>query len=605
MQKTKLNRNIVPTHLAVQAMRDNGYKNAAYAIAELMDNAIQAGASNIELLCAEERTERSQRITSRVKQIAVLDDGSGMDEETLIKALQFGNGNYLESSKHTGIGRYGMGLPCSSISQCRRVDVWTWQDGVQNAIHSYLDLDEIKRGDVDSSEVPMPKKNKIPKIWQQVGKSFGEKGTLVLWSNIDLCMWRTASAIIRHSEYIIGRMYRKFLNTKKVKIRMVSFDAAQPSNNEEKFALPNDPIYLMEKTSCPAPFDKEPMFKPDGDNYTFLHQVEYGGKKYPVRLTFTYAKEEARQGHNPGSKPHGKHAARNVGVSVVRADRELELDQSWVNTHDPRERWWGVEIDFPPALDEIFGVTNNKQSARHFNDIAKLDFQDMCDREGLSPTEMTKLLKDDEDPIVCLIEIANLIKTRLGPLRTLIQTQTKSTDREIRKLGAEAEMKATEATKKRQEEGHTGESDKSESDPDEKRKKEVQDLLVQLGETNSAAKFAVETAFNAGLKYIFTQSDMESPAFFTVKPKGGEVIISLNMNHPAYHKLFEVLDDDVKSESIEELKQRLTTARDALKLLLMAWARYEDEQPDGSSRTRAQQMRFDWGVVASEFLQGE
>ena len=26
---------IVPAHLAVQAMRDNGYKNAAYAIAEL------------------------------------------------------------------------------------------------------------------------------------------------------------------------------------------------------------------------------------------------------------------------------------------------------------------------------------------------------------------------------------------------------------------------------------------------------------------------------------------------------------------------------------------------------------------------------------------
>ena len=39
---------IVPAHLAVQAMRDNGYKNAAYAIAELMDNAIQAGASNIQ-----------------------------------------------------------------------------------------------------------------------------------------------------------------------------------------------------------------------------------------------------------------------------------------------------------------------------------------------------------------------------------------------------------------------------------------------------------------------------------------------------------------------------------------------------------------------------
>jgi hypothetical protein len=41
---------IVLAHLAVQAMRDNGYKNAAYVIAELMDNSIQAGATQVELL---------------------------------------------------------------------------------------------------------------------------------------------------------------------------------------------------------------------------------------------------------------------------------------------------------------------------------------------------------------------------------------------------------------------------------------------------------------------------------------------------------------------------------------------------------------------------
>ncbi|MBE9618498.1 ATP-binding protein [Mycolicibacterium smegmatis] len=44
---------LVPTHLAVQAMRDNGYRNTAYAIAELIDNSIQAGATRVELLCRE------------------------------------------------------------------------------------------------------------------------------------------------------------------------------------------------------------------------------------------------------------------------------------------------------------------------------------------------------------------------------------------------------------------------------------------------------------------------------------------------------------------------------------------------------------------------
>jgi len=38
----------------------------------------------------------------------------------------------------------------------------------------------------------------------------------------------------------------------------------------------------------------------------------------------------------------------------VRAGRELDLDQAWVIKYDPVERWWGVEVEFPPALDEQF-----------------------------------------------------------------------------------------------------------------------------------------------------------------------------------------------------------------------------------------------------------
>jgi hypothetical protein len=44
-------------------MGDNGYKNAAYALAELMNNAIQAGASQVELLCGERKQQVEQRNT--------------------------------------------------------------------------------------------------------------------------------------------------------------------------------------------------------------------------------------------------------------------------------------------------------------------------------------------------------------------------------------------------------------------------------------------------------------------------------------------------------------------------------------------------------------
>src|SRR3954447_17230650 len=94
---------IVPTSLAVKAMRDNGYKNAAYAVAELMDNSIQAGASTVELLCADQESFIEERTRRRISRLAVLDDGSGMDADILQITLQFGNGSRLNEGQSAGM----------------------------------------------------------------------------------------------------------------------------------------------------------------------------------------------------------------------------------------------------------------------------------------------------------------------------------------------------------------------------------------------------------------------------------------------------------------------------------------------------------------------
>lgn len=386
---------IVPVHLVVQAMRDNGYKNAAYALAELIDNAIQAGATGVEVLCAEKEIQLEQRRRSRIRQIAVLDNGSGMDDTVLRMALQFGNGTYLAEEKHTGMGRFGMGLPCSSISQCKRVEVWTWQSGVENAIYTYLDLNEIKHKQL--TEVPEPQKRPVPEIWEKVTTGFGQTGTLVVWSDIDRCMWKTGKTIIENSEFVIGRMYRKFLDSKEVVIRMATFDIDEPTKIiEGKFAQPNDPGYLMAETSCPDPFDKKPMFQAweGDDNYETTFTIEFRGLKHEVKIRFSYAKEEARLPlgkKDAGKLPHGQHAGKNMGVSVVRARRELELDQSWAQKR-ATERWWGVEIEFPPALDDLFGVTNNKQSARNFSDMASLDIDELL-KDGKTISQLKEELR--------------------------------------------------------------------------------------------------------------------------------------------------------------------------------------------------------------------
>jgi hypothetical protein len=598
---------IVPAHLAVKAMRDNGYKNAAYAVAELMDNSIQAGAKHVELLIAERIVTNKQRERRRIHQIAVLDDASGMDESTLRIALQFGNGTRLEDGQR-GIGRFGMGLPASSISQAQRVEVWTWQNGVDHALYTYLDLNEIAQQAM--TEVPAPEVRAIPQVWKSGGKTWGKSGTLVVWSTLDRLIWKTALTLVDNSEFIIGRMYRRFLQEGAVSIRLAAFDADQPKTATlERFARPNDPGYLMLETSTPAPYDKEALFERwGGDDYELKHEVLYKGEKHPVYLRFSYAKEAAREGHTPGSRPYGKHAARNTGVSVVRAGRELELDDGWADPSDPRDRWWGIEIEFPPALDEIFGVTNNKQHAHALSELAKIDFEAFL-KDGMTLAEMREEFELDDDPRAPLIEIADRIQKTRNVLRRLLRAQTASEDssnRRRRHAGKNTpESRATEVTKQRQEAGHSGRSDADEALPADQRREQIESELEQLGLPAAVAQEMAATTVSVGLKYNFSEADLETSAFFSVRQKGGSILITLNTNHPAFTTLVEVLERDTTDDDDAELRRRLTNAADGLKLLLSAWARYEDEQPDGPRRIAAQETRADWGRLARQFMQKE
>jgi hypothetical protein len=411
--------NIVPAHLAVKAMRDNGYKNAAYAIAELMDNAIQAGASNVELLCGEREVQLDQRKSSRIQKIAVLDNGSGMDERVLRLALQFGNGTHLDPEDQDGIGKFGMGLPSSSMSQCREVDVWSWQDGIENALHTHLDLDKILNEEMSS--VPQPMVEPIPARWRRVGQTFGESGTLVVWSDLDRVMWKTARAIIRNSERLIGRIYRRFLADGRAQIRMHSFDLDAPERGDgiDKCAEANDPLYLMEDTSCP--FEEEPMFEQWGSTHEI--PISYEGEEHEVKVTVSVAKEEARSMPQAGAKEHGRHAAKNVGISVIRAGRELEMNDSWATNMDPRERWWGAEVEFPPALDRIFGVSSNKQAAHNFHQLDADAFK----QAGETNQELKDRLLQKSSPSGALLEISRTIDRNLKVLREHIKGQREGT----------------------------------------------------------------------------------------------------------------------------------------------------------------------------------
>ncbi len=579
---------IVATHLVVKAMRDNGYKNAAYALAELIDNSIQAGASEIKLVCIEDSNNGRRNLS----EIAVIDNGNGMDKDTLELSLGFGNGTHLTAENQDGIGKFGMGLPNSSISQCKKVEVYTWQNN-GDVLYSYLDLDEITNNGLE--EVPEPAQKNVPNEFKEYIN--GESGTLVLWSKIDRCMWKTAKSIFKHSEFIIGRMYRYFIQDNAVSIEMIAktengqLSLSNTGNNNFKA---NDPIYLMNKTSCPKPFENNAMFKKwEGEGYEIKFKVNHNNSQHEVSIKFTYAKEDSRDVKkygNAGSAPHGKHAQQNVGVSIVRANRELDLDTKWTIQHDVTERWWGVEVNFPPSLDDVFGVANNKQSARNFTaDLANMNEGIY---EGQTLLEYKDELRADKDPTEVLIEIAEKVDSIIGQMRKAIKLQTKNTrpDRNI----VTAEEIATNATDKLKSEGNIGKSDKGESLSNQDKMSQIADGLDEAGIEN--AKEIAASIVDDDLKYIIKDGDIDGDAFFSVLPKGGKIMIILNINHPVYPKLIELLEKDDKQGG---------NAFDALKLLMMAWARYEDQQPDGEQKDRTQEARADWGRMAKRFLNNQ
>ncbi|MBE7483621.1 MAG: ATP-binding protein [Polyangiaceae bacterium] len=592
---------VVPTHLVIKAMQDSGYRNAAYALAELIDNAIQAGATDVQLICVEDEEFVRERTRSRIAAIAVLDNGTGMSAAELRRALQFGNGAHLND--RDGIGRFGMGLPNSSFSQGERVDVWTWQAGPDSAVHSFLDLAEIAASRM--REVPVPSSSSPPPEWVARARTrLGKTGTLVVWPRPTRCTWRTSGAVIRNSEDVVGRIYRRFISSGQVTIRMAAFVRAAEKPEIDIDTRPNDPMYLLTETTCPAPWDKTPMFEPWGDKPEQEIKVKFRGKVETVRIRYSFAKKAAREGHNPGERPHGKHAARNVGVSIVRANRELELDTKWLPGYDPVTRWMGIEVDFPPALDEVFGVTNNKQSATTLADMAGMDKEQLAERHGFgSYQELKAAWAEDGDPREPLLQVRDAIDSASHALLNWLKAQTrgqKGGKRHPDKSTPEA--KATEATAQRKKDGHVGTSDAGENAPSEQRKQEIEEELAAEGVEEARAHDLAGQTIDNGLKYVFAHAESTSGAFFSVKPKGGAIVITLNTAHPAYDHLVAVLEDAEDEGDLEKLQLRQAKALDGLKLLLTAWARYEDEEPDGQRRIQVQESREDWGRVARQFL---
>src|SRR5689334_566870 len=113
----------------IEALRGLGYSPAT-AIADIIDNSIAAGASEVDI--------RFTWAGSRSR-VTMLDDGRGMSGEELERAMRLGDRNPLDQRRHDDLGRFGLGLKTASFSQCRRLTVASWRNYSRSCLRWDLD----------------------------------------------------------------------------------------------------------------------------------------------------------------------------------------------------------------------------------------------------------------------------------------------------------------------------------------------------------------------------------------------------------------------------------------------------------------------------------
>lgn len=155
----------------MESMRAVGY-TIETAIADLVDNSVTANAGNVEIFFTSDQPDH----------LAIVDDGDGMTEAGILKAMQLASTNATAEREQNDLGRFGLGLKTASLSQCRSLTVVSKRRGNVSAYTWDLDrLAKTKRWTVikhSADEI-----ESLPNVSELTSK---KHGTMILWQKLDI-----------------------------------------------------------------------------------------------------------------------------------------------------------------------------------------------------------------------------------------------------------------------------------------------------------------------------------------------------------------------------------------------------------------------------------
>jgi hypothetical protein len=314
------------------SLRDIGY-DLASAVADLVDNSIDAGAATVAIdVCRK----------GSASFIRIADDGRGMTERVLDEAMRYGS---RTSYGGRDLGRFGLGLKTASLSQCRRLTVATRTTSKGPIRIRRWDLDEVRRRDawelqrLVRSECP-------PYLLEPIRLTVG---TVVLWEKLDRILSYSrpeteyavraleamSEAIAQHLSMVFHRFLAgETVGRRRLRIRF----------NGEPLA-PWDPFARSEAATKRLPEQRLSIDR--GGNASHIKVRPY---VLPSQVQFSTV-----EAHAAAAGP--KKWNRQQGIYIYRGDRMIQSG-GWnrLRTMDEHSKLARIALDVPSELEDLFQI---------------------------------------------------------------------------------------------------------------------------------------------------------------------------------------------------------------------------------------------------------
>lgn len=338
-----------PPHLDLfESIRDIGY-SVENAIADLVDNSIAADSTEISI------NIEFKKINSYIR---IENNGRALNQEELFDALTFGK-KPRQVRDEKDLGRFGLGLKSASLSQGKRLTMYSYQ----NANHAVgvWDTDLVMDKGWFIRNVPFISTKELlkPKI-----KS--KRGSILVIEDLDKLLNESADSSDLFYEKIgsvrdhLSLVFHRFiqgLGVEKIKI-----------------------TYQGEILDPIDPFDFAKIVK-KGDLKLFNNQVRL--HSYILPHESKMSKAELKRANLE------KGMTQNQGFYVYRANR-LIVCGGWLNmlkfrSIEPR-KLCRIMIDIPNELDEVWGIDVKKSKAsipnKVYNEVSNLVEKAISDSES-------------------------------------------------------------------------------------------------------------------------------------------------------------------------------------------------------------------------------